>query len=109
MQVPYIPKRELLLGSGRVDVRMIANSLVQPGLVSESRHGDWNLVTCFQVFGCLRPVQPSSLSAPGLRCYMGRFTGSGFLSEPKRRLSQENPWAPERLLAVQPAIAARAE
>ena len=39
----------------------------------------------------------------------GKFTGSGFLSEPKRRLSQENPWAPERSLAAQPAIAARAE
>src|SRR6516164_2621989 len=83
--------------------------LVQPGLVSETRHGDWNLVTCFQVSCCLRPAQPSSLSAPGLRCYTGKFTGSGFLSEPKRRLSQENPWAPERLLDVQPAIAARAE
>jgi len=39
----------------------------------------------------------------------GKFTGSRFLSEPKRRLSQENPSAPERLLAAQPAIAARAE
>ena len=42
-------------------------------------------------------------------CDTGKFTGSRFLSEPKRRLSQENPWAPESSLAAQPAIAVHAE
>jgi hypothetical protein len=58
---------------------------------------------------CLKPAQHSPLSAHRLRCDTGKLTGSRFLSEPKRRLSQENPWAPERSLAAQPAIAGRAE
>src|SRR5579862_2713766 len=41
----------------------VSGSLTENKYIPTSRHGDWNLVTCLQVSCCLKPAQPSSLSA----------------------------------------------